>query len=204
MSLYRALTDLLGPHPYDLVRSKDRSCGFPGAHKGSVCISLREKESGHFHRWSDTSSSLSRQELQAEQQQPVHGSRGHPVHRHHKEVELGDPGPAGHRYPMAAFPDRHGEGSVPSFHVMEGRRERNGVEFKPPAPRYCLLPRLGNPSPNSSPTPSLSFLCLITAGSMLLFLHWLVAPHVCRACTSRALGGLERELGSCQKGAPWS
>lgn len=64
---------------------------------------------------------------------------------------------------MAAFPDRHGEGSVPSFHVMEGRRERNGAEFKPPALRYCLLPRLGNPSPNSSPTPSLSFLCLITA-----------------------------------------
>lgn len=36
----------------------------------------------------------------------------------------------------------------------------------------------GNPSPNSSPTPSLSFLCLITTGSTLLFLSWFVAPRM--------------------------
>lgn len=84
--------------------------------------------------WSNTPSSLSRQELQAEQQQPVHGGGGHPLHRHHQEVELGGSGPAGHRYPMAALPDRHGEGSVRllSFYVMEARRGvRNGVGFKP-------------------------------------------------------------------------
>lgn len=38
------------------------------------------------------------QELQAEQQQLVHGRCGHPLHRHHKEMELHDPGPAGFRY----------------------------------------------------------------------------------------------------------
>lgn len=67
LTLYRALTDLLGLHPYDLC-SKDHACGFPGVHKRSVCISLRKKRADipRSPAWSNTLSSLSRQELQAE------------------------------------------------------------------------------------------------------------------------------------------
>lgn len=74
--------------------------GFVGAQM--FALHRLEGEGQTFSPSSDTFSFLLRQELQAEQQQPVHGCSGHPLHRHHKEVELCDPGPAGLRYLMAA------------------------------------------------------------------------------------------------------
>ena len=65
------------------------------------------------------------QDLQAQQQQPVHGRGGHPLHRHHEEVELHDHGPAGFRYLIISLPhvlreDRQGW-AVPFLFLLKGQ-----------------------------------------------------------------------------------
>jgi hypothetical protein len=62
----------------------------------------RKREQGRLPSGGDMSASPFWQELQAEQQQSVHGCRGHSLHRHYQEVELHDPGPAGLRYLISA------------------------------------------------------------------------------------------------------
>lgn len=129
VSLYRALIDLLGPHPHELFISKDLLWISRGAQMFSPPQPEGKRKPTTCPPWSNTPSSLSRQELQAEQQQPVHGGGGHPLHRHHKEVELGGSGPAGHRYPMAALPDRHGEGLCSSSVLLCYGGEERGEEW---------------------------------------------------------------------------
>lgn len=73
VSLYGALIDLLGPHPHELFISKDLLWISRGAQMFSPPQPEGKRELRTCPPWSNTPSSLSRQELQAEQQQPIHG-----------------------------------------------------------------------------------------------------------------------------------